>query len=217
MANYVFTTVVQRASCAWNGNQYHRRRLLQQFSATDPLDFVAVYILGPLPKSSQDNQHELLMTHEYSELTGAILTPETNLTQIANLFLNHWKIPFRISIYLHTDNGLQFVCMFFVFVWSISEWSFSPQQRIAHGRTSRSCGLTERLGCESDTEDRTISRTETYSRSHSLTRTTRTYTVRRIVCHTASLLWRQPPGTSLLIDKTDKKPSATDIHSTQSM
>lgn len=84
MANDIFTTVAQCESCAQNGNQYRHKRPLQLFSASGPLNFVAMDILGLPPKTTQVNRYVLVLTNRYSKLMKAILTSTTNVTHIAN-------------------------------------------------------------------------------------------------------------------------------------
>lgn len=50
-------------------------------------------------------------------LTRAVPTSKTSSTNIANLFLDNWIVPFGSSGYVLTDNGPQFVGKFFAFVW----------------------------------------------------------------------------------------------------
>lgn len=46
--------------------------------ASDPLEFVAMYILGTLPKTSNGNQFVILMIVSYSKLTRVV--PESKKT-----------------------------------------------------------------------------------------------------------------------------------------
>lgn len=112
MASDVYKTVARCASCAWNGNLFRHKRPLQPFSASGPLNFVAMHILCPLSKTSQSKQYLLNLTDRYSKLTRTIPTSKTNATH-ASLFLNHWIIPFGIPAYLLTNNDTQFFTKFF--------------------------------------------------------------------------------------------------------
>lgn len=113
MANNVNKTFTKCTSCARIGSQCHLQRPLQLFPASGPLDFVAMDILGPLPKNSQCIQYVLILTYQYSRLTQAISTSKTITTHIASLFFDHWIVSFGIPTFLPTDNGLQFVSEFF--------------------------------------------------------------------------------------------------------
>lgn len=59
--------------------------LLQLFSASAPLEYVAMEILGPLSKLLNGNLHLLVMTIRYSKLKRAIQTFETTVSEIAFL------------------------------------------------------------------------------------------------------------------------------------
>lgn len=103
-----YTTVAKCASYVGNGNWHlHRMKL---FPATGPFEFVAMDILEPPPKTTQVNQHVLIISDAYSKLTRAIPTYMMTSAHIANLFLDHWIFPFGKPAYSLTDNGPQFVC-----------------------------------------------------------------------------------------------------------
>lgn len=113
MAKYLQKTVTQLASCARNGNQYRHKRSFQLHSAKGPLEFVAINILDPLPKTLQENQYMLVITYRYSNLTRAKTRSKTTVSHVANMLLDHWTVLFRIFNYPFTDNEPQVVSKFF--------------------------------------------------------------------------------------------------------
>ena len=117
MANDVYETVQRCESCAaTRGTQYTKQKHLRLFPANGPLEFVAMDILGPLPKTKQGNQFVVVLTDRYSKLTRAIPTGKTTATTVATIFVDHWVIPYGIPNYVLTDNGPQFVAKFFASV-----------------------------------------------------------------------------------------------------
>lgn len=60
-------------------------------------------ILGALPITFQEIQYVLIIMDRYSKLTRAIPTSKTTVSRLANLFLDHWIVPFGVPTYLLTD------------------------------------------------------------------------------------------------------------------
>lgn len=87
--------------------------IAQCFPSYGPLEFVALDILRQLPKITQGNQDAIVMTDKYSKLSRAGPTAKTSATQVANIFLVYWIIPFGIPSYLLTGNGPQFLSRVF--------------------------------------------------------------------------------------------------------
>lgn len=113
MANDVYAAVAKCKICVGNENKHHRRCRMRQCSAIDPLEFVAMDVLEPLPKTTEGNQHVLLVTDLYYKFTRAMPTSGTTSAHLANLFVNRWVDPFGIPAYLLTDNKPQFEIKFF--------------------------------------------------------------------------------------------------------
>ncbi|CDF39905.1 unnamed protein product [Chondrus crispus] len=73
MANDAFSTVRNCASCAApRGTLVRHQKDLKLFPAAGPLDFVAMDLLGPLPKTAHGNRHVLVMTDRFTKLTRSI-------------------------------------------------------------------------------------------------------------------------------------------------
>lgn len=65
MANDVYRTVKDCCECAQNKPLNKQRRLIQLFPASDPLEFVEIHTLGPLPKTLHGNQYVLVVTYSF--------------------------------------------------------------------------------------------------------------------------------------------------------
>lgn len=71
MAKDVYTTVTQFAGCVTNGNQDRHRRPLQLLPVSGLLYFVAIGIVGFLPKTAQASKYAFVLTDWYIKLTQA--------------------------------------------------------------------------------------------------------------------------------------------------
>lgn len=87
--------------------------------ASGLLDFVSMDIDGSFSKAAQGIQYTHVITDRYCKLTRAIQTSGRTATHVTNLFMDHWLIPYRITTYLLTDYGTQFVSMFFAAVCAL--------------------------------------------------------------------------------------------------
>jgi transposase InsO family protein len=108
-------TVRQCNSCPKNRVQERKRvSLLKLFPATEPLEFVAIDILGPLPKTVHGNRYLLVITDRFSKLTRTIPVRTTNALAVAKAFCAHWVFAYGPPKFLPSDNGPQFVAKFFL-------------------------------------------------------------------------------------------------------
>ena len=70
MASDAFLTVRNCTSCAaTRGTLVKNQKDLKLFPAAGPLEFVAMDLLGTLPRTAHGNQHVLVITDRFSKLT----------------------------------------------------------------------------------------------------------------------------------------------------
>lgn len=141
MANDVYQVVKESNSCArMRGTRHAHQKHLRLFPANGPLEFVAMDLLGPLPKTTKGNQNVLVITARYSKLTRAVPLTKTTANHVATAFLENWVISYEIPNYLLTDNGLQFVAKFFAAIClymglnQVTTTAYHPQ---TNGQTER--------------------------------------------------------------------------------
>lgn len=72
------------------------------------MEFVAVKILGPLPRITKKNQCVIMITERYEKLARAIPASITTATQVANNFFESLTIPYGITKHVLTDYGIHF-------------------------------------------------------------------------------------------------------------
>ena len=120
MAMDVFNTVRQCSSCAKERLSLRRHsRFLKLFPAERPLEYVAIDILGPLPRTQSGNKYLLVITDRYSKYVRTV--PLRNITawNIAKALCDHWAFVFGPPKYLLSDNGGQFIAKFFQSVCNV--------------------------------------------------------------------------------------------------
>ena len=101
--------------CARNNVQERSRvNNMQLFTAQEPLEFVAIDILGPLPKTAHGNRFLLVISDRFSKLTRTIPMRTTTALAVAKAFCTHWVFSYGPPRYLLSDNGTQFTAKFFL-------------------------------------------------------------------------------------------------------
>ncbi len=107
-------------SCARSrGTPFKHQHPLKLFPATQPLDEIAMDLIGPLPKTSNGKRHILVITDRYSKLSRAIPMAKTTAPHVAAVFMNNWVFPYGVPKSILTDNGPQFIAEFFEFVCAV--------------------------------------------------------------------------------------------------
>lgn len=151
------------------------------------------------------------------KLTRAIPTSKKNATNIASLFVDHCIIPFGTSKNIYTDNGPQFRRKLFAFACDypgIQHLTSTAYHQHTNGR-AKLFNLTivtrlVRLVPDQQRDRGFFAQSLKYTYNKQLHRATDTSPY-------SLVLTRQPPGPWLLSTTIDKKPRATDFHSTQAM
>jgi Integrase zinc binding domain len=87
--------------CARNNVQERTRvNKIKLFPAHEPLEFVAIDILGPLPKTAHGNRFLLVISDRFSKLTRTIPMKTTTALAVAKAFFHSLVIflwPFTLS------------------------------------------------------------------------------------------------------------------------
>jgi transposase InsO family protein len=114
MAADVAETVRSCTTCAKNRiKERNRTSFLKLFPASAPLEYVAIDILGPLPKTGHGNRFLLVMTDRFSKLTRTVPLRTTTALVCARAFCDHWVYTYGAPRHVLTDNGPQFTAKFF--------------------------------------------------------------------------------------------------------
>ncbi|CDF32578.1 unnamed protein product [Chondrus crispus] len=101
-------------SCARERVQLRKHStFLKLFPARRPLEFVAMGILGPLPRSTKGNQYFLVISDRFLKMTRAIPPNSITSMTVARAFVENWIYPYGPPASLLSDNGGQFASKFF--------------------------------------------------------------------------------------------------------
>jgi Integrase core domain len=87
---------------------------MKLFPANEPLEFVAIDILGPLPKTDHGNRVLLVISDLFSKLTRTVPMRKTTALAVAKAFRDHWVFAYGPPKFLLSDNGTQFTAKLFV-------------------------------------------------------------------------------------------------------
>lgn len=117
MAADVYITVQSCTDCPRLEMKFRLLRRLDLFPPNGSLEFVAIDILGPLPRTSSSNKFVFIITYMYSKVKRAVPTTNITSTQAANIFLNHWAIPYSIHDTILSNSAQQFVSKCFSSVY----------------------------------------------------------------------------------------------------
>jgi len=91
----------------------HARSPMKLFPASGPLEYVAIDILGPLPRTKQGNQYLLVIADRFSKLVRTVPLKRITALSVAQAFANEWVCVYGPPLYLLSDNGTQFKSSFF--------------------------------------------------------------------------------------------------------
>ncbi|CDF40057.1 unnamed protein product [Chondrus crispus] len=92
---------------------------LKTFPPSGPLEYIAIDILGELPRTPRGNRYLLVMTDRYSKLTRTVPLKRITAETVAQAFISHWVFVYGAPVKLLSDNGGQFTSRFFLAVCKI--------------------------------------------------------------------------------------------------
>lgn len=91
-----------RRSCTeWAKNDVKLRKYskrLKLFPAFTPLEFVAIWIVGELIRTLQENRFLLLITNQFSELVGTVPLKWTAAATVVQAFVTHWVLFYGLPV-----------------------------------------------------------------------------------------------------------------------
>ena len=92
---------------------------MKLFPATNPLEYVAMDILGPLPRTKHGKRFILVVTDRFTKLTKTESLRTITSLSVAKAFCRIWVYNYGTPKVLLTDNGTQFTSRFFLNVCRI--------------------------------------------------------------------------------------------------
>ena len=91
----VFNTVRQCAKCAKERLSLGKHaRFLKLFPAQQPLQFVAIDILGPLPRTKSGHKYLVVISDRYSKFVRTVPLKKITAWNVAKAFCDHWAFIF---------------------------------------------------------------------------------------------------------------------------
>ena len=101
-------------SCAMNRIKDQRNVYpMRLFPARRPLEYVAMDILGPFPRTKHGMRFILVITDRFSKLTRTVALRTITSLSVAKAFCRTWVFSYGTPKILLTDNGSQFAASFF--------------------------------------------------------------------------------------------------------
>ncbi|GFX49145.1 retrovirus-related Pol polyprotein from transposon 412 [Trichonephila clavipes] len=84
------------------------RGRLQLYNVGTPFERIAFDILGPLPRSSDDNNNILAVMDYFTKWPEAYPIPDQEASTVAEVLVQHWISRFGVPLQLHSDQGRNF-------------------------------------------------------------------------------------------------------------
>lgn len=94
--------------CARKPTRSSNRAPLGRTIVGGPMEKIAMDILGPFPRSDQNNKYVLVMCDEFTKWTEAFPLPNQEAQTIATVFVNEFICRFGTPLQIHTDQGRNF-------------------------------------------------------------------------------------------------------------
>ena len=109
MKAFIQTWLNNCLSCARRKGPPRRNRapLTQQLSGS-PMERVCLDILGPLPKTSQQNRYILVVSDTFTKFTEAYALPDIEAETVAQKLVTEFICRYGVMETLHSDQGRQF-------------------------------------------------------------------------------------------------------------
>lgn len=114
----VYTVFINCTECPRIGTNYTHQRKLELFPPPGPHEFVAINIFGPLPRTKDHNQFNVIMTSRRTRLATAISTTMLTSAKVVHIFFSDWTVPCGIPSTVLSENSQQFVKTFFTSIRS---------------------------------------------------------------------------------------------------
>ena len=84
------------------------RAPMKQYQVGEPMERIAIDILGPLPESHAGNKYIMITTDYFTRWTEAFPLPNQEALTIAKVLVNDFISRFGLPRQIHTDQGTQF-------------------------------------------------------------------------------------------------------------
>jgi transposase InsO family protein/predicted aspartyl protease len=88
--------------------QKHHRGKLRQYMVGEPMERMAVDVLGPLPETNRGNKYILVVADYFSKWVEAFAMPDQTAETIARVMVEEVVCRFGVPLQIHSDQGTNF-------------------------------------------------------------------------------------------------------------
>ena len=86
---------------------------MKTYVVGEPLERIALDLLGPLPLTHDKNKYILVVTDYFTRFAEAYALPNIEATTVADKLLVEFICKYGVPIQIHTDQGSQFTSELF--------------------------------------------------------------------------------------------------------
>lgn len=137
----VISVVSSCNECNKRKGPHKRAKLpLKRYQASEPMQRIAVDVLGPLPKTIRENKYIVVVTDYFSKWVEAIAVPNQEATTIADVLINSIITRFGVPNEIHSDQGKNFESKLIQLICerlSINKTRTTPYRPQSDGQTER--------------------------------------------------------------------------------
>lgn len=140
IVNDVYDTVKKCVSSIQSHWIIYKRRTLWLFPAAGTLDLIPIEILGGLIMTEGKNKYIVVVMNCCSKLTKSILASKTTVTTIANIFMEHQVVKFKITSTVLTINEPKFTSKLFAALFKeleVRTVATTEHHPLAYGQVER--------------------------------------------------------------------------------
>ena len=98
-----------------------RRNPMQHVNTGSPLERIAIYIVGPLPRMENGNEYIMVMIDYFTKWAEAYALPYHTAQTVADKLLNEFVCRFAVPQRIHTDQGREFESHLFARICEVLE------------------------------------------------------------------------------------------------
>lgn len=120
------------------GTKFNYQRKLGLIPPAGPLKFVAICILGPLPRTNADNQFVIIRTNRYTNVGRVIQRTQITLRKISSIVFNNWINLYGIPYTVLCDHCQRFFGKFFT---SLCFYPLSAELTLSTFHLQRNCKM----------------------------------------------------------------------------
>ena len=109
MKKYVREWCKKCTRCAARKSPQRRAKAaMQRYQVGEPMERVAIEVMGPFPTSRKGNRYVIVMADYFTKWVEAVATPDQEAKTVAEVFVQQFLAKFGAPRVIHTDQGRNF-------------------------------------------------------------------------------------------------------------